>query len=95
MEATCGADCETARIPVMCGAVPVRARGGGDSVQFGFFIARIFLKKYVAKQGENFPRSCKVLALAYHKPNGNKILETQRIGYFSSFLFLNFPNHPP
>lgn len=62
-------------------------------VKFGVFILWIFLKKYVDNQGENFPSSCKVLAFEYHKPNGNKILETQRIGYFRSFLFLILPSN--
>lgn len=55
-----------------------------------FLILGMLLKKCVDNQGENFPNSCKVLAFEYHNPNGNKILKTQRIEYFRSFLLLLF-----
>ena len=59
-----------------------------------FFILWILLKKYVDNQGKNFPSLCKVLAFEYRKPNGNKILETQKIGCFRSFLLLTFSQQP-
>lgn len=77
------------------GGVTVRWKGEGkgsmQGMQFGFFISWFLLKTYIDNQGENLPSSCTVLALQCHKANGNKIFETQRIGYFRSFLFDLFP----
>lgn len=85
-------------IQVTQGGVPVRRRSEGkgsmQGTQFGFFISWFLLKKYIDNQGENFLSSCIVLALQCRKANGNKIFETQRIGYFRSFLFLIFPQQP-
>lgn len=75
---------KTVHIRVMRGDVPVGVRG--HLVEF--FILWILLKKCVENQGKNSPSSCKVLPFEYRTPSGNKRLETQRIGYFRSFLLL-------